>query len=67
VSPGGDRHETGLRTLEALAGPDAAAREIVLGSSPVIAFVATTDPRRAKACYAGTLCGLTLSLTEFNG
>jgi hypothetical protein len=22
VSPGGDRHETGLRALEALAGPD---------------------------------------------
>jgi 4-carboxymuconolactone decarboxylase len=25
VSPGGDRHETGLRALEALGGPDAAA------------------------------------------
>jgi catechol 2,3-dioxygenase-like lactoylglutathione lyase family enzyme len=32
----------------------------VLGSSPVIAFVATTDPRRAKAFYAGTL-GLRLT------
>ena len=32
----------------------------MLGSSPVIAFVATTDPRRAKAFYAGTL-GLRLT------
>jgi len=32
----------------------------VVGSSPVIAFVATADPRRAKAFYAGTL-GLRLT------
>ena len=32
----------------------------MVGSSPVIAFVATTDPRRAKAFYAGTL-GLRLT------
>ena len=32
----------------------------MLGSSPVIAFVATTDPQRAKAFYAGTL-GLRLT------
>jgi len=32
----------------------------VLGSFPVIAFVATADPGRAKAFYAGTL-GLRLT------
>ena len=32
----------------------------MVGSSPVIAFVATADPRRAKAFYAGTL-GLRLT------
>ena len=32
----------------------------MLGSSPVIAFAATTDARRAKAFYAGTL-GLRLT------
>lgn len=32
----------------------------MLGSSPVIAFAATTDPGRAKAFYAGTL-GLRLT------
>ena len=32
----------------------------MLGSSPVIAFVATTDPGRAKAFYAGAL-GLRLT------